>query len=353
MKQTKVICPNCGSEFAIPQHESTVQSALVIGKDSGLGIIQLPLAASGKKRVQELQAKGVDTSQYFAIDNPKTGGKTLMHWVDGVPTPVDADDPVMQCIIQGKTVPNRNLFRRWIMSQMFHGLILRKGLEGFTEWINNHGYGYQWSMITEELRVQAKLSGQDPENFRERNLWFDGDLVRTMLLHYVEQLEKYIKTLKTHKCKGVPYVKLRGENIFVADLDKKVYKPVRQLARRVHLMTPDKLYNTVRDFCCRTMYKLPYGTNQCPDWKDAYKGMGAYATMKNMLLFHDCQFPRDNDFYNRKSEPTEMLWQAALAYRGEGWRMIGLMKQLLDENGYDEKAIRNKIKAWRTAKSRK
>ena len=46
-----------------------------------------------------------------------------------------------------------------------------------------------------------------------------------------------------------------------------------------------------------------------------------------------------------------MLENAANAYDdGEGWRLFGLMKQMLDENGID---IDAKMKEWAQAKKRK
>ena len=44
MKQTKVICPNCGTEIAIPEHTYTANDAVVIGKDSNLGTVVLQAA---------------------------------------------------------------------------------------------------------------------------------------------------------------------------------------------------------------------------------------------------------------------------------------------------------------------
>lgn len=44
MKETKVVCPKCGAEMAIPEHESFAVG-VAIGKDSGLGTVTLPLAS--------------------------------------------------------------------------------------------------------------------------------------------------------------------------------------------------------------------------------------------------------------------------------------------------------------------
>ena len=86
------------------------------------------------------------------------------------------------------------------------------------------------------------------------------------------------------------------------------------------------------------------GFKQNSEWKDAYKGMGAYATMQNLLRFHGCTFPKDNDFYKRGLSGLQMLEDAAKTYAdGEGWRLFGLMKQMLEENNIDIKA---KMAQW-------
>ena len=151
--ETKVVCPVCGTEFAIGEHEHKVKNAVAIGQDSGLGTVYLPVS----KRGDALKAAGIDTSKYFSIKLP-TGGEQLMKMNGNTAIPVDADDPIMAAIREQGTVPNRNLFRRWIMSQVFHGL---QSPRGFNQWLKWHGYSYQWEMLIEELRVQAKLYGKD------------------------------------------------------------------------------------------------------------------------------------------------------------------------------------------------
>jgi hypothetical protein len=93
------------------------------------------------------------------------------------------------------------------------------------------------------------------------------------------------------------------------------------------------------------------GYKQSAEWKDAYRGMGAYATMQNLLRFHGCTFPKDNDFYQRRKlnwTDIDLLELAAKTYAdGEGWRLFGLMKQMIEENGID---IEKKRAEWREAK---
>lgn len=339
--ETKVVCPVCGSEFEIGAHEHTVKNATVIGKDSGIGTVFLPVS----KRGDALKAAGIDTSKYFSIDLP-TGGQQIMKMDDdGKAVPVTQDDPVIKAILQQGTVPNRSLFRRWIMSQMFHGLSTPGG---FSKWLKYHGYDYQWDMLVEELKVQAKLYHRDMENFTARNRWFNKDLCVTMAKDYIEQMRNDAKSRPIHKCKGVPYIKFSRQNVFVADIEKKLVWPIYLLRSAIsYSKDPQSLYVAVRDFR-RAMYSGSHYYNQCASWKDAYKGMGAYATMQNLLRFHGCKFPKDNDFYKRGKDALQLLDDAANAYaNGEGWRLFGLMKQMIEENGID---IKGKMKEWKKAK---
>jgi len=335
--ETRVMCPVCGTEFAIGEHEHAVKGGVAIGKDSGLGDIYLPVS----KRGDALKAAGIDPSKYFAIQIPGGGEQMMMKTGDGKAVPVSDDDPILAAIRKGGTVPNRSLFRRWVMSQVFHGLSWRYG--GFAQWLTGHGYDYQWEMLVEELRVQAKLYGKDTENFVARNRWFNKELAVTMAEDYIKQMEKDFKGRKTHKCKGVPYVKFYRQDIFVSDLQKKLTCPLTSQKGEIsRAKTPQQLYVAVRNF-----WRVCPGTNgykQTAEWKDAYKGMGAYATMQNLLRFHGCTFPKDNDFYTRRLSGLQMLERAAKAYKdGEGWRLFGLMKQMLEENDIDIKA---KMKEW-------
>ena len=339
--ETKVMCPVCGSEFAIGEHEHTVKNATVLGMDSGLGTVYLPVS----KRGEALKDAGIDTSRYFSINLPTGGTMWMKDEGDGKAVPVSDDDPIIKVIMGGGTVPNRSLFRRWVMSQVFHGLT---STCGFTKWLEYHGYNYQWEMLIEELHVQAKLCGRDGENFVARNRWFNKELAVTMAKDYIGQLRKDANGRPQHKCKGVPYVTVEHVHYFVTDIERKLIAPLCGAIRKIETAkNPRDLEIAVSSFWYVAPVRV-WGYRQCAEWKDAYKGMGAYATMQNLLRFHGCTFPKDNDFYKRGVDGLTLLERAAKAYAdGEGWRLFGLMKQMIEENGID---IKGKMKEWRMAK---
>lgn len=341
--ETKVVCPVCGTEFAIGEHEHSVRNGVAIGKDSGLGTVYLPVS----KRGDQLRSAGIDPAKYFSIALP-TGGEQMMKIDDnGRAVPVGDDDPVLAAIVGSRTVPNRDLFRRWVMSQMFHAMQHRQGV---TQWIRDHGYDYMWRSLVEELRVQAKLYTRgDGENYNDRNRWINKTTVLAVAENYIDQAQDDARGRKEYHCKGVAYVKFAGQNIFKEDIYRKVAAPLYTLLSKVRsASTPKALYETTQRFYKATQSNAArHRYTQCQAWVDAYKGVGAYYTMQNLLRFHDCAFPKDNEFWKRGRSALASLAAAACRYSDEGWRMVGLLKQMIEENNID---IARKQAEWRAAK---
>ena len=348
---TRVVCPQCGAEFdVLAEHEHKEKNVTVLGVDSGLGTVYLPVS----KRAEALNAAGVGTKKYFSM-NALDGSECLMTYDDnGRPVPVDESDPVIRQIIGGGTVPNRNLFRRWVMSQVFRGMSerdYRGRLIGFSKWLERHRYEYQWKQLIDELHAQAKMYGKDMENFEARNRWFNKDVAVAMAEDFVKQLFFVARMQKTRHCKGQPYIRVKGfeKGVFVEDIDKKLIHPLQAIIFSMKsVKTAEGLEQAVRRFWSHAYGKeWMWSYKQCARWKDAYKGAGAYFTMQNLLRFHGAKFPKDNDFYERGKGGLEMLDAAAELYWDEGWRLFGLMKQMIEENHID---IEKKRKEWREAK---
>ena len=203
--ETKVICPKCGAEIAIPEHEHFV-AGMCIGKNSGIGTIVLPSAdgdsnnnnQSNKKmktaneKIEQLKAAGVNVDNLFAM-NGANGGDALVRLDNGVITPVSDDDPIFQAIMAGGTIPDRRLFRRWIASQIMHMLSDNHQYEwlrhkNVTEKIQYHGYMYSWKVLREELRVQVKLAKRDIENFIKYNRGYNKEVAVAMALDYTKKI---------------------------------------------------------------------------------------------------------------------------------------------------------------------
>lgn len=365
MNETKVVCPKCGAQFAIAE-QTHVATGVVIGKDAGLGTIhpevvgqdkpaseqpasKLPSKAS--ERIEALRAAGVDVSSFFAMTGAN-GGESVAALKEGKLTILSDDDPIYDAILQGGDVYNWKLARRWVMSQMFHMLANEGGMicgmykNSITDQIRQKGYDYMWKQMENELHAQLKMyKNGDMENFNDRNHWFDKGVVYAMIADYQYQLHLYVKHgCKVKRCKGVPYKRICGENVFVEDIQKKVFEPIIELKEMaMNAASPALLYKVVRDF--NKIRKMrTWKPKQCAVWIDAYKGAGAFFTMQNLIRYHKCRFEICPGHVMGKEASYVHLRAKAAEYKGEGWRMIGLLRQFLEDNNID---IEKKMAEWR------
>ena len=307
-------------------------------------------------RLEALKVAGVDVSKYFTLGDDK-----LIKIENGAAVPVDMDDATIDAvgkqIVEGGYVSNWKLFRRWVMSQMFHMLRdMDKNGRTFNEVLQKKGYEYQWRMLENELYAQMKMIKHgDAENAGERNFWFNGMLICEIAEDYIKKLRYYIennliyknkydgkKTYK-HTCKGMPYVRLMNKDIFVADLEKKVYAPLKELAVEMYTKdTYEDVYKAVKKFN-KIRKHLAWDTKQSDLFISAYKGSGAYYTMRNLIMFHGARFKNGGRKLS-EDKSLEKLDKLALEYSNEGWRMLGVLKQLIKDNGI---SIQGKIDEWK------
>lgn len=291
------------------------------------------------ERINKLHNAGIDTKKYFSVD---LDNGTKIHLIideNGDCKQVKESDTILESIIEEGYVRNSKLHRRFIMAQMFHMLnyVSYDGkYKGYNDCLKTYGYDYTFKMMLEEVRVLSKLEERDKETFEEREHFFDRQTVAKVLKDYLEELKKYVDKLPIKNCKGVPYKKVKGTNIFVADLDKKLYFPVKSIASQIRCAKDyNKIYHVLKGFM-KTMVKLPYNTKKSPAWIDAYKGEGAYYTLKNLVMFHDCGIESGDSFYEG-TMAVKILNGKLDEYKGEGWRMFALMKKVIADNNFDFK----------------
>lgn len=365
MNETKVVCPKCGAQFAIAE-QTHVATGVVIGKDAGLGTIHPEVVGQEEQapvvpvkaidRIEALRKAGVDVSCFFAMSGAN-GGEFVGKDENGKITMLADDDPIFDCIRQQGDVYNPKLARRWVMAQMFHMLAAEKGKyyhyykdNSITDQIRRKGYDYMWKQLEDELHAQYKMKQhEDDVNFRDRNRWFDKELVVAMLEDYRYQLHLHVKNgVKVRKCKGVPYKRICGEDVFVDDIQKKVFAPIEKLKEDVLACdNAGKLFWKVHFFNRDMRKQRGWKPKQCAAWIDAYKGAGAFFTMQNMVRYHGCRFAGLYGKTLDKTESYRMLEGYAAKYDGEGWRMIGVLRKFLQDNNID---INKKMAEWRKRK---
>ncbi len=286
-----------------------------------------------QERLDALKAAGIDTSNLFAV-----GEQMVVRMKDGVPTQVMDDDPIYQSLFNGPTVPDHKLFRRWVLAQTFR--MLRNNYTKELQW---KGYEYQWRMLEEELRVQAILYKKDPENFEKRNRFFNMGVFASMYSQYLSDLESYISSLKTKKCKGVPYKTIYGRNVFVADIETRVLNPVRTACDNIATNTPNGLYLAVKALN-KARVPMHNGTPQIKTWVNAYKVAGAYYSMENLIRFHGMRVHYLGAVLDEKGS---LAYLDKVSKTQEGYCLLGMLKNELKLNNI---SIDKKIDEWKKAK---
>lgn len=291
------------------------------------------------ERMEKLNAMGTDTSKYFTV-NLENGTKIHLI-IDENGNPVKVEDPIASQIIEDGYVRNTKLHRRFVMAQMFHGLNFKSWdgrKEGYNEWLKRFGIKYEFDMMLEEIRVLGKLEVRDTETFVERSHFFTKDIIKATMLDYITELMGHIEKLPKKNCKGVPYKRIKSKDIFVADIDKKVYAPLRhEIHRLTYATNYNEIYRIVKSFMDK-MITLPYNTPKSKAWIDAYKGEGAFYTLKNLVMFHGCGIKVDKFDIRFGMDAVALLNDKLNEYKGEGWRMFALMKKVIKDNNFDFKA---------------
>ena len=68
-------------------------------------------------------------------------------------------------------------------------------------------------------------------------------------------------------------------------------------------------------------------------WYNAYKGAGAYFTMKNLILFHECRI-HESDKILEKEESFKYMKQIAFDEKTSGHDMFVMMMKLIEDNHF-------------------
>lgn len=315
---------------------------------------------SRENRMEALKAANIETGKYFSVTLPEglKPGSTINVTIseDGSPVIVSPEkkrnseeESFLSQIYEDGYVRNTRLHRRWVMAQMFRMLNYKSyytGKSGYDAYLNDHyGYQYQFEMMLEEIRVLAELQDRDIKAFNERSRFFIPDVVSYTCEDYINKLEAFVNKLPVHKCKGIPYKKVFGRNIFVEDLNKYVYYPQKSnfadvkrvvINIRNHSMTFSykDLYRVLRKFCAN-MYRLPNETPKCREWKDAFKGEGSYYTLMNLIKFHGCRVPGVKGNMMSLNDSLADVESAVEQYRGLYYKLFAYMKRVIEANNFD------------------
>ena len=299
-----------------------------------------------ENRVAALKAAGMNTGKYFSISLPEglQPGAKINITIDenGTPVLTSDEEALYDQVCTDGYVRNSKLHRRWVMAQMFRMLNYESydGKKfGYDAYLNdNYGYMYQFDMILEEIRVLGKLQERDTGEFNKRKRFFNDQVVVDLIKDYKTKLKKYIEKLPIRKCKGTPYKRICGKNIFVEDIYQKVLIPFDNVAYNVvYNMTPDtnymKLYLVLKRLVKFVkQYKLSFDTPKCKEWKNAYKGAGSYYTLTNMVKFHNC---KANGMYGLDGVYFIEMLTDQYGEAGEYYKLFAFLKKTIEDNHFD------------------
>lgn len=404
-EKTTVVCPNCGAHFAIAEHQH-VEIGIVIGKDSGLGRVELPLENKQPKkktkaqlRIDAMRAAGMDVRRFFCMKDGK-GEETVVaeQHDDGSCSIIEATDPIVQKIVDAGSLHNAHLFKQHVLAQVLKMMTrydwenggLKRDYRGrldmshFTKRMNHMNYAYSWQVVRDELKRQAAMERHgDNKSLTEDCRWYDKELVLAMFDYHHELLGKLCQVLRVRHHQGVDYIGLQGVDglvpkkqsapgyIYCYEIERMLKNHAGFRKSLAKAKTIHELYLAlVRYMDAARPGKLSYHASEikkredrveivpCEEWKNAYKGYGGYFSMQNLILFHGCRIVIGKKLDQKanvvpvklsKDDSIKKLNEWADEHLNEGYWMLGALKQLIIDNGFN---VERKRAEWYAMKNK-
>lgn len=295
-------------------------------------------------RIETMKKAGVNTANFFNLNMNLPVGADIEIRINDVPYTISNDMIAKQIMDEGY-VFNPKTSGRWVTAQTFkllngdfYNLETKRYEHGWDAGIRlGYSYMYCFTMMADELHRLAKMEASNDPEFAQVSRFFTKKVVVETCKHYIRQLKKYIKNQPTRKYKGKPYVKLAKYGyVLVKDLDKKVYRKLELALGSIENVNGYKMIEkNFREFMS-VMSKLPYETPKCSAWKDAFKGLGGFKSLNNIVKHHGVKV--------LSYETGELLDRdASVAYieskldefNGEYWKFHELLKATIEANHFD------------------
>lgn len=289
--------------------------------DKEINTMKRNLAA--ETRMAILKEAGVEAKDMlqFLLKNVDT--EELTKWIEEA-----NEDPLVSKLKAEGYVPVNRLFRRWTMAQMFQMLNFYKGYNAYLD--ENYKWEYQIDFLIDEVnRIVHIQKDGDMETLKE--------YTRICTLAVIREIvqEIYYKTAEY-----VQRIHYLGPNL--ALMEAAMYGTQR-------ISTYKGMFHHLKEFR-KVMIRVP-NTKKVPAFKEMYKGIGAYWTCKNLIMFHGCEavvgknYPlaRKLNTYDslnllegkaRKYFARDDYFQPYRENEG-GFRMFAFMKKLIEDNNFD------------------
>lgn len=263
----------------------------------------------------------------------------------------NGSDKMEKKISKDSFVKNPMLFRRWVTAQMFYMLNYHSWdgtKKGYNYYLNNClDYNYQFKVMLDECKTLAKLEQKGWQNSKEyevRSSFFTFDVILSTCQRYYNEIhKKFWDSKKINKSEHYEYFLINGCKL----CREEVWDILCRIKNIIAIMS---LCKTYRDFFKELKsfvdlyvkkYKVKRNTLKCKQWKEAYKGAGAYYTLANLVCSHGCAVPVI-DANNRvigMREDTEGMMYVNKKFEeskenGEWWRLFAFMKKVIEYNDF-------------------
>lgn len=285
-----------------------------------------------RKQLQALETLGVDTSNFGC----NFGDVSINININGMVEDVQL---------------KHYTFRRFVMAQTLKMLNHYDGWDGA---LAEKDYMYQFHVIEDEVKALAKMEKEKGIDYWDRRLFFTPQVIQDTYKDYINKLNKYIEKNQyieesTKKKCGVeivirtPMVKLEknfsGQKVYDVEF---LRGEINRLKYKIECLNLDKNYAELLSNVTRLnrgLIFLPFSTPKYEEWKQAFRGAGAYYTLQNMISYHgvkvlygDYGFPIINSSIDSNLNELRLL---LLANKREVWKLHYFMKKVIKDNKFD------------------
>lgn len=328
-----ITCPNCNTTFETQNEWNGFHSCTNTNTSKGDKIMNINELGINFKGMSNEEKNEVLRAMGF---NPFEFGKQT----------VDRNDPVVQQIYENGYIKNEKLHRRWITAQTMRLLGWYDAVKYDSydcpadRWTFNVRNKYNWKYCFKQVMNECNAIAHLPEgNIRSKFFTFYG--IRTMINDYIEETIKYCNRLKKRNCKGIPYVKVKGRDVFVADIEKKIISPIRDFQYSFWRLANSKnfykdAYKLIKNFLKSDSFiNLPWSARISDSWIDMFKKSGAYYTMDNLVKYHGLELV-DYDTGKKLNREDSLVYlnQRVNDSHDLGYKLLALLKNSLDKNNF-------------------
>lgn len=253
----------------------------------------------------QLQDQGVDPNQYVSLADLQTVlSKFLPQNTIADPKNIKgcnckSEPPFAQKsqfynqIMNDGNIFNPYLHRRFLPSQYIKMMCYAsrgKAEKGFEAALrNNFKFHYSIDYLVKEIKKLAFLQRSDSVAFSERSKFFNLKVAKEIILDYTTSAISHVQGVKVVGKRKNPRKIIKGRGVV-------------RVGREVDLLIQElEVFNRQVDACndYKTMSKvleafryviLPNDTKKSKAFTEAYKGSGAYYTLKHLIMFEDYKF---------------------------------------------------------------